>query len=529
MKTVFRLSILALSLTLLPTACGKREPELPKADGDKATTTSDATKTPAATSGDTTANGAPTTKVQEENLKTLETLSSVTSLAEIIKKNNIPGQTVICTVGGDSVNVSDYKHVLKAKQDQIRQVLQQDPSQRLPLLEHANKENVQLTAEEKKNLLEQAHNTLGKNLPALLKQNKLTEAQFESQMMEMGRALKTATRAIEKKLINELINQAILVDAARNAGMAKTAFNRYIEFKHSPAYDQVTGFTDLTPDQLRDKIIEEYLSEAMQKKIVEAHALPDSKVLELYNSQKEQFKHPARVKWSQIVIAAPSQDMGAMESIRSQVKRQFPDLSGAALEAKVKETEEFQHKKAVDILNEIKAGKDFAAEANEKTDDLPAKASAKGGDMGYVDIEEIKKNELLSKVGDALQKLKVGEVCQEPIQSLFGWHIVKLTGKQDAGTASFAEVKGELKQALAQQQAGMAVGMWIMEKRKTVPIRITPEFQKYLDATPGAIKAATSSQPPTSTAPAATAPASKPAATSAASAPASKPATTKPN
>jgi peptidyl-prolyl cis-trans isomerase C len=473
-------------------ACGKREPGLPKADGDKATTTSDPGKSSTATTGDTNSTGAPATKIQEANLKTLETLNSIASLAEIIKKENIPGQTVICTVGGDSVNVSDYKHVLKAKQDQIRQVLQQDPSQRLPLLEHANKENIQLTAEEKKNLLEQAHNTLGKNLPALLKQNKLTEAQFEAQMMEMGRALKTATRAIEKKLINELINQAILVDAARNAGMAKTAFNRYIEFKHSPAYDQVAGFTDLTPNQLRDKIIEEYLAEAMQKKIVEAHALPDSKVLELYNSQKEQFKHPARVKWSQIVIAAPTQDMGAMESIRSQVKRQFPDLSGAELEAKVKETEEFQHKKAVDILNEIKGGKDFAAEANEKTDDLPAKAAGKGGDMGYVDVDEIKKNQLLSKVGDALQKLKVGEVCQEPIQSLFGWHIVKLTGKQDAGTASFAEVKDELKQALAQQQAGMAVGLWIIEKRKTVPIRITPEFQRYLDANPGALKPAAS-------------------------------------
>ena len=544
MNTAFRLSVLALSLTLMTTACGKREPELPKAEGDKtATTAGDGAQTTPATTGATTAPGA-TTKVQEENMKTLEKLNSITSIAEIIKKDNIPRQTVICTVGGDSVNVADYRHVLKAKQDQIRQVLQQDPSQRLPLLEHANKENIQLTAEEKKNLLDQAHNTLGKNLPALLKQNKLTEAQFEAQMLEMGRALKTATRAVEKKLINELINQALLVDAARNAGMAKTAFNRYIEFKHSPAYDQVTGFTDLTPDQLRDKIIEEYLSEAMQKKIVDAHALPDSKVLELYNSQKDQFKHPARVKWSQIVIAAPSQDMGAMESIRSQVKRQFPDLTGAALEAKVKETEEFQHKKAIDILNEIKSGKDFAAEANEKTDDLPAKAAAKGGDMGYVDIEEIKKNQLLSKVGDALQKLKVGEVCQEPIQSLFGWHIVKLTGKQDAGTASFAEVKDELKAALAQQQAGMAVGMWIMEKRKSVPIRITPEFQRYLDANPGAIKVETPSGSPAPTAvapaisapattaaakPAASAPVAKVGATSAAPVPAAKPTPAKPN
>jgi parvulin-like peptidyl-prolyl isomerase len=516
---------------MLTTACGKREPELPKTTGDASTTesTTPADKPAGATSGDTTTSGA--TTIQQQNIETLEKLNAIPSIAEMIKKDNIPRQTVICTVGGDSVNVAEYRHVLKAKQDQIRQVLQQDPSQRIPLLEHAKKDNIQLTDEEKKNLLEQAHSTLGKNLPALLKQNKLTEAQFESQILEMGRALKTATRALEKKLLSELINQALLVDAARNAGMAKTAFNRYIEFKHSPQFEQVTSYTDMTPDQLRDKIIEEYLSEAMQKKIVEAHALPDSKVLEVYNSQKDKFKHPARIKWSQIVIAAPSQDMGAMESIRSQVKRQFPDLDGAALDAKVKETEISQRKKALDALAAIKNGKDFAEVANETTDDLPAKVAKKGGDMGYVGLDEIKKNQLLSKVGDALQNLKVGEVCQEPVQTMFGYHIVKLTGKQDEGIASFAEVKDELKEALAQQQSGMAVGLWLMEKRKSVPIRITKEFQAYMDRNPVPVtsKPATGAATPTAaggaTASKPAAPASTPAApASTAAAPPAKPA-----
>lgn len=484
MKTAFRLSALAFSVALLTTACSKQG-DLPKSATEAPSTTE------TSTAGDTKKSDAPTT-VQQQNIETIEKLLAIPSIAELIKKQNVPRQVVICTVGGDGVNVADYRHVLKNKQDQVRQILQANPDQRLPLLEHANKENIYLTDEEKKNLIEQGRNTLGKNLPNLLKQNKLTEKQFEDQMLEMGRALKTATRAIEKKLLPELINQALLVDAARNAGMAKTAFNKYIEYKHTPEYEQIAGITDLTPDQLRDKIIEEFLSEAMQKKIISAHALPDSKVLEMYNSQKEQFKHPARVRWSQIVIAAPTQDMGTMESLRSQIRRQFPDLQGQEFEAKVKEAEDGQRQAALDALAKIKSGKDFAAVANEKTDDLPARASQKGGDMGFVEIDEIKKNQLLSKVGDALQKLKVGEVSSEPIQTMFGWHIVKLTGKQDAGIATFAEVKDELKAALAEQQAGMAVGLWLMEKRKTVPIRITKEFQRYIDTIP----ASAMKQPP---------------------------------
>jgi peptidyl-prolyl cis-trans isomerase C len=491
-NTAFRLSLIALSIGMISTACGKPpskevEPgavdKILKENGATSTTggaTAPATGA-ATTPGQPAAPATPATAVEVENNKNLGEIMALPSIAEIIKKNQVPRQTIICTVGGDGVSVADYRQVLKLKQDQIRQILQQDPNQRLPLIEHANKEHIELTAEEAKNLIEQGRNTLGKKLPELLAQNKMTEKQFESQMLEMGRALKTATLAVEKKLINELINTSLLVDAGRNAGLAKTAFNRYIEFKHSPQYESISGVTDLTPDQLRDKIIEEFLAQAMQKKILDAHALPDSQVLALYTEQKDQFKHKGRIRWSQIVVAAPSQDMGAVESIQSQVHRQFPDLKGAELQSRVAETAELQHKKAVTVLDEIKKGKSFAEFANTMTDDIPARAAKKGGDMGYIALDDIKRNDLLAKVGDALQKMKVGEVCQEPIQTPFGWHIVKLVDKQGEGVIPFSEVKDELKRQLTEQQGNLAIGAWLMEKRKTVPIRISPEFKKYID------------------------------------------------
>lgn len=487
MNTALRLSLVALSLSLVATGCAKKENKVETDAVDKIVTSKTAgttgggetTATPPAPTATTAATG----NVMEENQKAIDKLMAVPSLAELIKKYDVPRQVVICTVGGDGVGVSDYRQVLKMKQEQIKRVLQSDPNQRLPLLEHANKENIQLTEEEKKNLLDQGRKVLGSKLPELLKQNKMTEKDFESQMLEMGRALKTATRAVEKKLLNEMINTSILIDAGRNAGLAKVAFNRYIEFKHSPQFEQASAATDMTPDQLRDKIIEEFIAQAMQKKIIDAHVLPDSAVLQLYTEQKKQFNHKGRIRWSQIVVAAPTQDMGAVESVRSQVHRQFPDLKGEALEVKVKETAELQHKKAVDTLKEIKAGKSFAELANTMTDDIPARVAKKGGDMGFIALDDIKRNELLAKVGDALQNLKVGEVCQEPIQTPFGWHIVKLVDKQGEGVIPFAEVKDQLKAQLAEQQANLALTTWLMDKRKTVPIRITPEFQKYLDGT----------------------------------------------
>lgn len=495
MNTAFRLSLIALSLSLVTTGCANKAvtqtetnevdkivtPDKPADTTGGTEQTAPAVKAP----GNATAQG-----IEIENQKNLQTLMAIPSIAELIKKNDIPRQTVICTVGGDGVGVADYRTVLRMKQDQIKQLLQADPNQRLPLVERANKEKVELTDEEKKNLLEQGRKVLGKNMPALLKQNKLTEKEFDSQMLEMGRAIKMASIAVEKKLLNEMINTSILIDAGRNAGFAKTAFNKYIEFKHSPQYEQFNNSTDMTPDQMRDKIIEEFIAQAMQKKIIDQHALPDSAVLKLYNEQKDQFKHTGRIRWSQIVVAAPTQDMGAVESVKSQIKRQFPNLKDAALDAKVAETAEAQHKKAVDTLNEIKAGKSFSELANTMTDDIPARVAKKGGDMGFIALDDIKRNELLSKVGEALQNLKVGEVCQEPIQTPFGWHIVKLVDKQNEGIIPFAEVKDQLKAQLAEQQANLALTAWLIDKRKTVPIRITPQFRKYIEGTAQSAKPA---------------------------------------
>lgn len=489
--TALRFSVIALSLALVTAGCGKREPELPQGASEvlkdkTATPGQPATPTPATTTGADTTPGAATTTgamtaVQESNIKTFQELSKIPSIAELIKKNDVPRQTMICNVGGDGVSVAEYRLALKVKQDQIKAVLQQDPSQRLPLIEHANKENVQLSEEEKKNLITQGKTALGASFDKVLQQHKLTEKQFEDQLLEMGRALKTATRAVEKKLISEMINNSLLVDAARSAGLAKSAFNRYIEFKHSPAYEQVANVTDLTQDQLRDKIIEEFLSQAMQKKIVDAHALPDSQVLELYTEKKDQFKHKGRIRWSQIVIAAPTQDMGAVESVQAQVARQFPEMKGEALAKKVKETEDEQKKKAAELLAKIQKGQSFAEVANSFTDDIPARVAKKGGDMGYIALDDLKQNQLLANVGEALQKMKVGELSQAPIQTPFGWHIIKLTDRQSEGIIPFAEVKDDLKRQLVEQQANIAISAWLIEKRKTVPIRINPEFQKYID------------------------------------------------
>lgn len=477
------------------------------------------------------------------NLTAMKRLSSCKSLAEKIRQERIPDQTIICTVGGDSINVGDYKRMFRQRQTTVRQQLQMNQKLKEPLLERAKREGITLSQQEKEKLLQQARDLTGQSLEKALKSQNITVEKFEEDVLNMGLALKAASLGIEDRLITDLIKMALIVDAGRKSGLGKIAFNKYIEFKHSPDYEKLMEFSEQTPDQLKDRLLEEFMMEEMIKKIIKQAPLQDKDVLEWYNKQKENFKHGRRIRWSQIVVAAPTRSVGLLQDIRSQVKLQRPDLKGAALEKEIERIELGQENKAKSLLKQAKDGKDFAALANENTDDIPMRATKRGGDMGFMSLDDIKRSSILGFFAPTLESLKPGEINPELLRSDFGWHIVKLTADEKEGYYSFNEVKDQLKQELAAGNEQLAVNSWLAKKQQEVPIRISREFDRILaqvdpdkpttDIEPAANAPAPAAAPaattpaattPAATTPAATTPATTPAATAPATTPAARPA-----
>ena len=99
---------------------------------------------------------------------------------------------------------------------------------------------------------------------------------------------------------------------------------------------------------------------------------------------------------------------------------------------------------ARNIFNKIRAGQSFENLAAKYSID---KATAdKGGDLGYV-IE----GGLTSEFADVVESMKIGEVS-DPIQTEYGWHLVKVEDIKDAEIAPFESIKDAVKEEMQSQE-----------------------------------------------------------------------------
>ncbi len=98
---------------------------------------------------------------------------------------------------------------------------------------------------------------------------------------------------------------------------------------------------------------------------------------------------------------------------------------------------------------ELKKGAKFAKVAKAKSKD-PGSAD-KGGELGWA----VPSN-FVQPFGEAVVKLNKGQIS-EPVQTQFGWHIIKLEDTRELKVPSFEEMKPKLENRLQQQTVQKAI------------------------------------------------------------------------
>ena len=101
---------------------------------------------------------------------------------------------------------------------------------------------------------------------------------------------------------------------------------------------------------------------------------------------------------------------------------------------------------AKDVIAQVGKGSDFAKLAKEKSIDTGSKD--KGGDTGWISPGSNVPKTFI----DATASLKKGEVTQTPVQTQFGWHVIKLTDSRALQAISYDKAKDGLERALQQRK-----------------------------------------------------------------------------
>ncbi len=114
------------------------------------------------------------------------------------------------------------------------------------------------------------------------------------------------------------------------------------------------------------------------------------------------------------------------------------------------------------IIKQLDNGASFADLA--KKDSIDPGSAKKGGDLGWFAPEQ-----MVPEFSKAVEKLKKGEITQEPVKSKFGWHVIKLEDTRQGKPPSLAQLKPNLENQYRREQ----IEKWISDLRAKADVKLT--------------------------------------------------------
>ena len=117
---------------------------------------------------------------------------------------------------------------------------------------------------------------------------------------------------------------------------------------------------------------------------------------------------------------------------------------------------------AEELLAKIRAGAlDFAAAAAEHSTCPSGKEGGNLGDFGH--------GQMVPEFENACDAMEVGEIS-EPVQTQFGWHLIKLNSKSDGAVVSFEDAKEQIAAALKSEKQEAAYRSKINQLKILYPV-----------------------------------------------------------
>jgi peptidyl-prolyl cis-trans isomerase C len=193
---------------------------------------------------------------------------------------------------------------------------------------------------------------------------------------------------------------------------------------------------DLSPEE-RQRVIEDLVYVLVLANEGEKRGIP---------AERAMAAELELVRWQTIARAVSlrfrEQNPPTEPEIRALYEENLPRL--AAKQYRARHILVATQEEAAGLITEIEAGGDFAALANEHSTDGDGKS---GGDLGWFTAES-----MVQPFGDAIRAMQVGGHTNAPVQTQFGWHVIKLEETRDGQAPDLESLRAELTSAVERQK-----------------------------------------------------------------------------
>lgn len=232
-----------------------------------------------------------------------------------------------------------------------------------------------------------------------------------------------------------------------------------INFAEAEVGSEIAGL----PAESRRRVLLEYL--------VEAHLFADAANKNQLASGKEFEERLAYYKLRALrdafyekKVREAVTEAQAKAAYDEQIAKLAPEPEVRARHILVKTEQE-----AKDLIKQLKGGADFTELAKKSSDGPSAQT---GGDLGY-----FSRGQMVKPFEDVAFALQPGQIS-DPVQTEFGWHVIKVEDKRNRPLPSFEEVKDQLMASLIQNQLKTVV----QSLRGSAKIDIVdPELKKSIE------------------------------------------------
>ena len=223
-------------------------------------------------------------------------------------------------------------------------------------------------------------------------------------------------------VLDQIVGYTVLVQEgrARNVTVPDSEVDARItqirgQFPSEEEFTKMLGDRKLTMDQVKSDVRRDMtITKLIDAEIASKIAVTPEQVNDFYAKNPDQFKQGESVRASHILISVPKgADAAAKAAART---------------------------KAEQVLQDVKAGQDFAALAKEHSAD-PGSA-ANGGVLGF-----FQQGQMVGPFNDAAFTLAPG-TTSDLVETDFGFHIIKVVEKKEGRTVPLEEVKPQVEQYL---------------------------------------------------------------------------------